>query len=175
MNPTSRAATGRRDTTLRRMLLAAILLVLVQAGLGMAVNLYVAVPAHHPGAHPGDYFAGSADSVAWAIGHGTAALAIHATLGLALVIVVIGVAIHALRSGRRAVGAWSVLGGLLVIGAGFNGASFLDFGNNVSSLIMALLAFGAISCYAAALSLAAARPRRPVAGGQAEAPRRAPV
>jgi hypothetical protein len=31
---------------------------------------------------------------------------------------------------------WSVLGGLLVIGAGFNGASFLDFGHDSSSLIM---------------------------------------
>jgi hypothetical protein len=41
----------------------------------------------------------------------------------------------------------------LVIGAGFNGASFLNFNNNISSLIMALLAFGAIACYSAALFL----------------------
>jgi hypothetical protein len=42
----------------------------------------------------------------------------------------------------------SVLGAMLVIGAGFNGASFLDFGGqNLSSLIMALLALGALSCY----------------------------
>ena len=61
------------------------------------------------------------------------------------------VAVDGVRSGRRAVGAWSVLGGLLVIGAGFNGASFLDYGHDISSLIMALLAFGAIACYAAAL------------------------
>ena len=47
--------------------------------------------------------------------------------------------------------AWSSLGGLLVIGAAFNGASFLDFNDNVSSLIMALLAFASIGCYAAAL------------------------
>jgi hypothetical protein len=39
----------------------------------------------------------------------------------------------------------------MVIGAGFNGASFLDFNDNISSLIMALLAFGAIACYAIAL------------------------
>jgi hypothetical protein len=32
-----------------------------------------------------------------------------------------------------------VLAVLLVIGAGFNGASFLDFSTNISSLIMALL------------------------------------
>lgn len=135
------------------MLLGAILLVLVQAGIGMAVNLYVTVPAHHPGARASNYFSGSFHSVVWAIGHGAAALAIHASLGLALVIVAIGAAIHGLRSGRRAVGAWSLLGGLLVIGAGFNGASFLDFNHDISSLIMALLAFAAIACYATALFL----------------------
>jgi hypothetical protein len=143
--------------------LSAIVLVLAQAGIGMAVNLYVAVPARHPGARPSDYFSGSLDSVEWAIGHGAAALAIHASLGLALVIVAIGAAVHGLRSGRRAVGAWSLLGGLLVIGAGFNGASFLDFGHDSSSLIMALLAFGAIACYAAALFLAGSRSAAPPA------------
>jgi hypothetical protein len=135
------------------MLLGAILLVLVQAGLGMAVNLYVTVPAHHPGAHSANYFSGSLHSVGWAIAHGAAALAVHATLGLALVVFVIGTAVCALRSGRRAIGRWSVLAGLFVIGAGFNGASFLDFAHNINSLIMALLALAAISCYAIALML----------------------
>ena len=37
------------------MLLGAIVLLLAEAGIGMAVNLYVTVPAHHPGARPGDY------------------------------------------------------------------------------------------------------------------------
>ena len=161
MNPTSGTASGRRDTGLRWMLLGAILLVLVQAGIGMAVNLYVAVPAHHPGARPGDFFTGSFHSVVWAIGHGAAALAIHASLGLALVIVAIRAAVGGLRSGRRAVGVWSVLAGLLVIGAGFNGASFLDFNHDFSSLIMALLAFGAIACYAVALFLAPSRTPAP--------------
>jgi transcriptional regulator with XRE-family HTH domain len=60
-------------------------------------------------------------------------------------------------AGRRGATAWSVLGGLLVIGAGFNGASFLDFGHDFSSLIMALLAIAAIACYAIALFLAVDR------------------
>ncbi len=66
------------------MLLGAILLVLVQAELGMVVNLYVIVPAHHPGAHPANYFAGSLHSVTWAISHSPIPLALHAALGLAL-------------------------------------------------------------------------------------------
>jgi hypothetical protein len=137
------------------MILGAIVLVLVQAGIGMDVNLYVAIPAQHPGARPSDYFGGSARSVAWSVAHGAPALVIHAVLGLALAVLVIGVAVYAIRSGHRPAGAWSVLAGLLVIGAGFNGASFLDFNNNISSLIMALLAFGALACYSAALYLLA--------------------
>lgn len=132
------------------MLVTVVLAILAQASLGMAVNLYVAVPARHPGAKPSDYFAGSYHSVVWAIGHGAAALAAHAALGLALIVLAFGVAAHAIRLGRRAVMVWSILGGLLVIGAGFNGASFLDFGHNTNSLIMALLAFAAIASYTAA-------------------------
>ena len=81
------------------MVLGAIVLILVQSGLGMDVNLYVTVPAHHPGAHPASYFSGSVHSVGWAIAHGTPSLAIHASLGLALVILV--VAIGRTRHDRR--------------------------------------------------------------------------
>jgi hypothetical protein len=137
----------------RRMVLGAILLILVQAGIGMVVNLYVTIPAHHPGAHPSDYLSGSFHSVVWSISHGALALAVHAALGLALVVMVIGVAVRAVRLRRGAIRALSVLGGLLVIGAGFNGASFLDFNDNASSLIMALLAFVAVACYTVVLFL----------------------
>jgi hypothetical protein len=135
------------------MLVAAVLLVVVQAAVGMVVNLYVTVPPHHPGAKPSNYFAGSFHSVAWALDHGAAALAVHAALGLALVVFAVGAAVYAIRAGRRSVAAWTVLGGLLVIGAGFNGASFLDFNDNSSSLIMALLALAAIASYTVALFL----------------------
>ena len=138
---------------MRWMALGAVVLVLVQAGIGMYVNLYVTIPADHPGAHPASYFGGSVRSVAWAISHGGASLAIHAVLGLVLAVLVIGVAGLSFRLRPRAIGAWSVLAGLLVIGAGFNGASFLDFNNNMSSLIMALLALGAVACYGAVLCL----------------------
>jgi len=140
------------------MVLGATVLVLVQAAIGMIVNLYVTIPARHPGAHPSDYFGGSLHSVAWAVAHGSPGLAIHAVLGLALAVMVISVAVHSLKLRSRAIGAWSILAGLLVIGAGFNGASFLDFNDDLSSLIMALLTLGAVACYAVVLSLLAARP-----------------
>jgi hypothetical protein len=80
-------------------------------------------------------------SVSWAIVHGRFALGAHAMFGLVLVVVLALLALHAIGSGDRAVGAWSSLGGLFVIGGAFNGASFLDYNENISSLIMALLAF----------------------------------
>ncbi len=45
------------------------------------------------------------------------------------------------------VAALSVVAAAMVIGAGFNGASFLDFRRPISSLLMALLALGSLSCY----------------------------
>jgi hypothetical protein len=137
------------------MTLGALLLVLVQAGIGMVVNLYVTIPAHHLGAHPSNYFSGSFHSVMWSIGHGAIALAVHASLGLALVVLTLSVAIRSFTVGRRSVSVTATLASLLVIGAGFNGASFLDFDNNISSLIMTLLAIGAIACYAIMLFLLA--------------------
>ena len=55
--PASRGRANREAPVgvVRRMAFGALLMVLVQAGIGMAVNLYVTVPDHHPGAHPADY------------------------------------------------------------------------------------------------------------------------
>jgi hypothetical protein len=143
---TEQASVG--DTAvLRRMTLGAGLLVLVQAGLGIVVNLYVTVPAHHPGARPPEYFSGSFRSVVWSIGHGSATLAVHAAFGLALVLMVAAVAARAVVARAGWVAFTSVLGALLVIGAGFNGASFLDFGHDSSSLLMELLTLAALGCY----------------------------
>jgi hypothetical protein len=137
---------------IRRLLLAAILGLLFQAGIGMAVNLDVTVPAHHSGANPSNFLTGSVKSVAWSIGHGAGTLAVHAVLGLALVIVAVAAGVIATRRASRSVAALTWLGGLLVLAAGFNGASFLDYGHDTNSLIMALLCFAAIAAYAVALA-----------------------
>jgi hypothetical protein len=138
---------------LRRMTLLAAVLVVAQTAVGMVVNLYVTVPTHHSGAQPANYFTGSLQSIAWALGHGAVALAIHAILGLALVAIAVWVAVRAVKLRPGWVGFTAVLGALLAVGAGFNGASFLDFNNNISSLLMALLALGSLSCYVVGLYL----------------------
>jgi hypothetical protein len=81
------------------------------------------------------------------------ALAFHAAFGVVLAVVVIVIAINALRLGGRVTGILSSLAAALVIGAGFNGASFLDFNDDASSLIMALLAFSAVACYSVLMFL----------------------
>lgn len=159
------ASTGRdgnraphRSDPIRSLAFAAVLLVLAQAAIGMVVNLDVVIRTRHPGAHASDFFTGSFHSVIWAIAHGAAALAIHAVLGMTLAIIVLGVGIYAVRLGDRTVGAWSAAGALLVIGAGFNGARFLDYNHDANSLIMALLAFGVIACYSVVMFHLAAAP-----------------
>jgi hypothetical protein len=135
------------------MVLTATVLVLVQASIGMAVNLYVNVPGTHPGARAADYFSGSFHSVVWAIGHGETALAIHAALGLAVAGAALGAAIEAVKSRVRPLAIWAVLAAVLVFGAAGNGAAFLDYNHDTNSLLMALLAFASIACYAITLFL----------------------
>jgi hypothetical protein len=138
---------------LQRQIFAAVLLILVQSGLGMYVDLFVTIPGGHPGANPSNYLNGSSRSLLWSVEHGGATLAVHAVLGVLLGVMVIGIVARAIRSPRQSVWLWSIFGAVMVIGAGFNGASFLDYDKDASSLIMALLAFGAAACFVVALFL----------------------
>lgn len=154
------SAPRRRDPGGLRPFVAAMAgLVLIQAAVGMVVNLYVEIPANHPGADPSNYFTGSYHSVAWALSQSPVALASHAGLGLIAAVGAIGVAALSLRHRSPWVKVLSWLAAGLVVGAGFNGASFVDFGHDYSSLIMALLAFGAVACYVLILDLLPARSR----------------
>jgi hypothetical protein len=65
----------------------------------------------------------------------------------------ITVAVRAISLRRRSLTIWSILAALFIIGAGFNGVSFLDFNLNVNSLIMALLALSSVLCYLAMMYL----------------------
>ncbi len=134
-------------------------LLLVQFFFGMITNLYVAVPARHPGAHVANYLSGASSSVAWAITQQGSWLAVHTVLGLALVITAVLFIVNAVRR-RDRVWMWAaVLGAMFLIGAGFNGASFLVFGKNYSSLLMAGLFALSLASYLAGLFLSGQRQR----------------
>ncbi|HXW44381.1 MAG TPA: hypothetical protein VEL03_06325 [Streptosporangiaceae bacterium] len=134
-------------------------LLIAQFVLGMITNLYVIVPTHHPGTGESDYFAAAAVSVAWSIGHGEIWLAAHAALGLALAVTAIVLVAAAVRSRERTWIVASVLGACFLIGAGFNGASFLIFGQNYSSLLMSALFALSLGSYLTALFRTARTPR----------------
>ena len=127
-------------------------LLIVQYLLGMAVNVFVVLPASHPGANAGDFFGGAASGVGWVIASGPGWAAAHAAFGLALVVAAIAAVVLALAGARardRVAVSLSVLGALAVIGAAFNGVSFVNYGHAFSSMIMAGLWALALACYLA--------------------------
>ena len=133
---------------------AACVLLLIQYLLGMVVNLYVVLPGRHPGARAGDYFTGAASGLAWVIADGPGWAAAHAAFGMALAAAALASIALARRQDDRLVLALSVLGALAIVGAGFNGASFLEYGHAFSSMIMAGLWALALACYLGGIVLA---------------------
>ena len=76
---------------------------LAQFVLGMAANLFVTIPAHHPGASPKNYLAGPGHSVGRAITSGLLPLAAHLILGILLIVAGFVLIALAASSGHRGV------------------------------------------------------------------------
>jgi hypothetical protein len=144
-------------SAIRRMAFSTVCLILIQAGTGMAANIYVNIPDHR-GSDPVNYFTGSVRSIAWALSNGAVVLVIHVALGFALAVLVVSTLIRIVKLKRPSLNLWTTIGALFVIGAGFNGASFLDFKNNISSFIMAVLGFASALCYTVVLFLSYEHP-----------------
>jgi hypothetical protein len=124
---------------------------MAQLTIGMVVNLYVATPTTHPGARAANYFTGVATGVRWAIEHAPWSLAIHAALGVILVLATIARLLVATRHRDRRILAATAAGAAFTLGAAFNGASFLNYGHAISSLLMAILLVLALASYTLAL------------------------
>jgi hypothetical protein len=130
-------------------------LLLIQYLLGMVVNVYVVLPGRHPGAGASGYFTGAVSGLDWVISDGPGWAAAHAAFGLALALAALASIALARRQDGRLALTLSVLGALAIVGAGFNGVSFLDYGHAFSSMIMAGLWALALACYLAGAILAA--------------------
>ena len=157
-----RARKDRRNRAARGWAFGLLIALLVQFGLGMYVNLFASIPLNHPGHGANNFFAGSYHSVAWAetSPHSPVILAVHAGLGLLLVLGSLWLAVLAIR-GRRAGFVWAaVLGALFILGAGFNGASFLNYNEDANSYVMALLFAVAVLCYIVLLALPSSTERQ---------------
>lgn len=126
----------------------------VQFVAGMVLNLFVTIPAQHPGTSGSEYFTRSGHSLLWAFTSGGAALAVHAYIALALLLGCLALWVRALRIHSRA---WSWAGGLATVftlGATFNGLSFLDYSYDASSMVMASFWLLAVGTLVAALAKA---------------------
>jgi hypothetical protein len=136
-NNTGRTAAIR---ALRGNCMGAAVLLLVEFGLGMGVNLYVTVPAHQP------FFSTVFDR---------AALAAHAVIAIFLLAAAVAALVRAIRA-RRGVG-WTAAGLVAIIAAAGSGAGFVSSGAAGASFAMALMTgIGLLSYLAAIFALPAA-------------------
>jgi hypothetical protein len=122
---------------LRRLTGLQVVLLSTQFLIGMLVNFYVTVPGQHPGAN-GEYFSGVFKGVVWALGHAVIALRLHVAIGLALAVVGLTLIWQAVRSRQRVWILTALVGGFGIFVAGFNGASFMNYGHDFSSLLMSI-------------------------------------
>lgn len=148
------SATRSRSSKLRTIMLLTLLLLNVEFFIGMLVNLYVQIPATHMGANSANYFSGVVQGIGWALVSSPLALFGHVVLGLLLGLASFTLIGFAIASRRWSWIISSVLGWIGVVGAGFNGASFLNYGHDFSSLLMST-GFGlAMIAYTLGLALA---------------------
>src|SRR5437588_6530142 len=117
--------TKKTPSSLRAIDTILLILLATQFLVGMLVNFFVQVPTNHPGAFPSNYFVGVAQGVVWALFNAQWQLLIHVVVGLLLFVLSIVLLVLAIISRH---GRWitvSVLGFIGIVGAGFNGASFM--------------------------------------------------
>ena len=134
----SRAARQSPPAGLRQATLAILIVLIVQFALGMGVNLYVTLPA---AGHPGH--------ASW-FGNG-ALLALHAALGMVLVLAAIFVLVRAIRARNATLIVTSAAGLVAILLAAFFGSGFTGKLTDGYSLGMAIAFAVALACYAIGL------------------------
>lgn len=131
--------TGRALLRLRLCYAIGLLLLIAQFLLGMAVNIWVTIPAHHIGTGARNYFVGLILGVGYASAQAPAIVQLHVAVAVLLLAQAITAAIWSTRShdARLTVCAWFSLFG--IIGAGFNGGNFVNgLHPNLSSYLMSV-------------------------------------
>ena len=142
--PPSVQRPASRRAGLRQASLAILILLIAQFGLGMGVNLYVTLPAAGHRGH-GSFFSNGP------------LLALHATLGLFLILSAIFVLVRAIRARNATLVVTSAAGLAAIALAAFFGSSFTDKLTNGYSLGMAISFAAALACYTIGLSAASTR------------------
>jgi hypothetical protein len=149
-----RSTEGRRASLvdgLRAASFGTAVALLIQYGLGMWVNLYATVPAR-------DHGGGVGAAIGRALANGPAGLAVHAGLGLLLVLGSISILVRAIMARSWVVIVTSSIALIALAGAAMSGASFVNASSNGASLSMALLTAVALLCLLVNLFVLKPRP-----------------
>jgi hypothetical protein len=142
-------------TGLRANTLAALVMLLIEYGLGIGANLYLTLPH-------GDRGKGLFPAFGAAVVHGPVVITLHALLGTLLLGAALGVLIRSLRASRPLLIALAGTALAAIVVAWLSGASFVGKITNGSSLAMALAAAVAILSYVLVLfATASGSPRDP--------------
>ncbi len=136
--PPSAQKRESRQAGLRQASLAIVIVLIVQFGLGIGVNLYVTLPD-----------AGDPGHASW-FGNGPL-LAFHAALGLFLILAAIFALVRAIMARNRTLIVTSAAGLVAILLAAFFGSGFTDKLTNGYSLGMAIAFAVALACYAIGL------------------------
>ena len=113
---------------------------------GMTLNLFVTISKPHPGYKASNYFVGIFHALIWSLdGNGGLALAIHAYLAIILVLGSLSLLATSIKFGLPKWIWLSVIAAVFTIGALFNGLSYVNYGHNISSMIMACCWLVAVS------------------------------
>jgi hypothetical protein len=148
---TGRGSTGRA-AGLRQASLAALVLLVIQYGIGIGINLYVTVPAADHG-----------HSIGTAISNGPGVLAAHIVIGLLLILAAAALVVQAIRARHPGLIVTSVIGLLALVGAAAQGAAFVSNARPSASMTMAVLTGVALLSYGVSLYLAGSPGRLPPA------------
>jgi hypothetical protein len=131
-SPRDGARTAARGTSgLRANSLAAVVMLLIQYGLGMWVNLYALLPAS-------DHGRGVFAAFGAAVANGPVALAVHALLGTLLLVTSIAAIVRAAVARNAACIAISAVAFLAIVAAWLSGARFVGDTSSSASFGMAV-------------------------------------
>ncbi len=130
---------------------AAIVVLLVEYGLGVWVNLYAHLPAS-------DHGANIASGYGRAVADGPVGLSAHALLGLVLIVSAVTALVRSLLVRRPVLVAAAAAALVAIVVAALSGARFVGSADNGSSMGMAAAAGVAIGAYALVLFLSAGAP-----------------
>lgn len=149
MSGRTAAVSATRVRGLRANSLAALVILLIEYGLGMWVNFYGQLPAS-------DHGASLATGFGRAVADGSVGLSIHAVLGAVLIISAVTAVVRSVLVRRPVLMGASLVGLAAVVAAALSGARFVGDGGNASSMSMAVAAGVAIGAYALVLFFPAA-------------------